>query len=98
MSNLRSAIVAGALTAALSIGGAQAGNGGHHGNGNWQGHGNGGNWWVAPAIVGGLLGAAAIASYPYYSYPAAPYYYAPPYPAYPQPRWCTDPYGRRYAC
>ncbi len=93
----RSTMVAAVAVTLLAAWGAQAGDNWHH-----HGHnGHGGNWWVAPVVVGGLLGAAAIASYPYYGYryPAAPYYaLAYPYPYPPQPRMCPDQYGGWFPC
>lgn len=94
----RSTMAVAAAVTLLAACGALAGDGRHHGHG-----GHGGNWWVAPAIVGGLLGTAAIAAYPYYGYgyryQAAPYYSpAYPYPYPPQPRLCPDQYGGWYQC
>jgi len=54
----------------------------HHGHGNrHRGHGHGGHW-IAPAIIGGVIGYGLSRPYyePYYAPP--PVYFAPPPPVY----------------
>jgi hypothetical protein len=53
----------------------------HHGHGNrHRGHGGHGGHWIAPAIIGGVIGYGLSRPYyePYYAPP--PVYFAPPPP------------------
>ena len=58
----------------------------HHGHGNHhrghRGHGGHGGHWIAPAIIGGVIGYGLSRPYyePYYAPP--PVYFAPPPPVY----------------
>ncbi|WP_249672226.1 hypothetical protein [Pseudomonas abieticivorans] len=77
------------LSLPVSAGGyyGHGGGGGYHGGGGWHGGGSwhAGNWWGFGLGVGlGYLGASAVnsyyySSYPTYYYPATPVYYAPAY-------------------
>lgn len=85
---LRSAVVVISLLG-LAVPQAQA-----HGGGGWRGgyhhaHGGGGGYWVAPALIGGMVLGAALAR-PAYAYPVTP---APVYPVTPTFAPAVVPYG-----
>lgn len=74
------------LLLTLTAGSAMAQHHGHRGHGGYHGHRGHGNHWIAPAIIGGVIGYGISRNYyePYYAPP--PVYYTPPPVVYSPPQ------------